>query len=94
MVENVELGGHYPDMVKRRSKGTDYAEVGHMLDNGLPEARERVKLQTEINAMRPGDTMMFVDKTNSARRIHYRRGDSEVNKKGEPKSELFPPRVL
>jgi hypothetical protein len=76
-VENVELGGRYPDMVKYNPDGsTDYLEVGEMLQNGLPSARERVKLADEISALGENDTVTFVDKTDITRRITYRRGDN------------------
>jgi hypothetical protein len=76
-VENVELGGRYPDMVKYNPDGiTDYLEVGEMLQNGLPSARERVKLADEILALGENDTVTFIDKTDITRRITYRRGDN------------------
>ena len=75
-VENVELGGRYPDLVRYNVDGsTDYLEVGEMLQNGMPEARERVKLADEIPALRKSDTVTFVDKMDTSRRITYRRGD-------------------
>jgi len=78
IIENVELGGRYPDGISPRhnaSGGTDYYEVGKMLENGLPEARERVKLGDEVAALGPNDTVTFVDRSNPARRITYRVGD-------------------
>ncbi|MCA1702445.1 MAG: hypothetical protein LC808_03930, partial [Actinobacteria bacterium] len=78
-VETVELGGHYPDGIgnKPNSKGgQSYYEVGKMLKRGAPEARERKKLQKEIDALGSNDTITFVDKTNPANRIIYKRGDS------------------
>lgn len=75
-VENIELGGRYPDMVRYNEDGSvDYVEVGEMLQNGMPEARERVKLVSEIAALSEIDTVIFIDKMNTARRIVYRRGD-------------------
>jgi len=75
IVENVQLGGRYPDGIRPRPNahgGTDYFEVGRMLDNGLPEARERVKLVDELRALHPKDTVTFVDRSNPVRRITYR----------------------
>jgi len=43
-VENVELGGRYPDMVRYADGRIDYLEVGEMLQSGMPSARERTKL--------------------------------------------------
>ena len=77
--EDVRLGNRYPDGVASQPNpagGRDYFEVGKMLENGIPEARERVKLQEEIDALAPNDTITFVDKTNTANRITYRSGDS------------------
>jgi hypothetical protein len=80
-VENVELGGHYPDMIRPNSNGgMDYAEVGIMLQNGLPEARERAKLAEEIASLGPNDIIVFVDRSDPNRRIVYRFGD-DVNTK-------------
>jgi len=75
IVENVQLGGRYPDGIRARPNalgGTDYFEVGRMLKNGLPEARERVKLVDELRALRPGDTVTFVDRGSPVRRVTYR----------------------
>lgn len=75
-VENVNLGGKFPDGIRPNAAGgTDYFEVGGMTKGGLPEWRERGKLQIEIDALGPNDTMTFVDKTDRANRISYRRGD-------------------
>ena len=80
-VENVELGGRYPDMVRYNTDGSiDYVEVGEMLQNGMPEARERVKISEEIVALRQNDTVTFVDKMDIARRITYRLGDDVETK--------------
>jgi Domain of unknown function (DUF4157) len=78
-VENVELGGRYPDGISPRKNpagGRDYYEVGTMNENGLPQARERTKLADEIPALGPNDTVTFVDKNNIGRRITYRPGDN------------------
>lgn len=76
-VENVELGGRYPDGVRPNAAGgTDYFEVGKMNNNGLPEARERLKIADEIPALGPNDTVTFVDKNDISRRITYRPGDT------------------
>ena len=87
IVENVELGGRYPDGVSpgpNARGGTDYYEVGTMLKRGMPEARERVKLADEIPALGPDDTVTFVDKSNPARRITYRPGDNVETKSLPP----------
>jgi hypothetical protein len=79
IVENVELGGRYPDGVDPNLNpkgGTGYYEVGKMLDSGIPEARERVKIGDEIKAMGPNDTVTFVDKTNPAKRVTYGKGST------------------
>ena len=84
-VENVELGGRYPDGVKPNpAGGTDYFEVGKMNNNGLPESRERIKIDDEIPALGPKDTVTFVDKTDTARRVTYLPGDT-ITKKGPVK---------
>lgn len=80
-VENVELGGRYPDLVRYNPDGSiDYAEVGEMLQNGMPQARERAKLANEISALGENDTVTFVDKMDITRRITYRRGDDVETK--------------
>jgi hypothetical protein len=63
-------------MVKPNTRGgKDYAEVGQMLKNGRPEARERLKLAEEVKALGENDTITFVDKNDITRRVTYRRGD-------------------
>ncbi|WP_017720734.1 hypothetical protein [Kamptonema formosum] len=80
-VENVELGGRYPDMVRYNADGsTDYLEVGEMLQSGMPEARERAKIADEILALGETDTVAFVSKMDITRRITYRRGDDVETK--------------
>lgn len=80
-VENVELGGRYPDMVRYNANGSiDYVEVGEMLQNGMPEARERIKIAEEILALGENDTVTFVDKMDITRRITYRPGDDVETK--------------
>ncbi len=75
-VENVKLGNRFPDGIRVNGKGgADYFEVGKMLQNGKPEARERIKLQEEIDVLRPNDTITFVDKVDPSRRVTYRLGD-------------------
>jgi hypothetical protein len=62
-VENVNLGGKFPDGVRPNDAGgTDYFEVGGTTQGGLPEARERAKLAQEQPALGPNDTLQFVDK--------------------------------
>ena len=62
-VENVNLGGKFPDGVRPNDAGgTDYFEVGGSTQGGLPEARERAKLAQEHPALGPNDTLQFVDK--------------------------------
>jgi hypothetical protein len=83
-VENVELGGRFPDGINPKPNaagGRDYYEVGTMNQNGLPESRERLKLADEIPALGPNDTVTFVDKNDISRRIVYRPGDN-VTKAG------------
>ncbi|WIX99169.1 DUF4157 domain-containing protein [Amycolatopsis mongoliensis] len=81
-VENVNLGGHFPDGIRPKPEGgNDYFEVGKMLNKGIPEARERGKLQKEIDALGHGETITFVDKTDGVRRITYRKGDKVDLKK-------------
>jgi hypothetical protein len=76
-VENVRLGDHYPDMVRPNAKGgTDYVEVGKMLKKGIPEARERTKLSNELKSLKKNDTMTFIDKNDTSRRISYNPGHS------------------
>ncbi len=77
-VENIKLGGRYPDMVRTNLKGgIDYAEVGQMLESNVPESRERLKLIDEILALKKNDTITFFDKNNIQNRITYRAGDLE-----------------
>jgi len=80
-VENLELGGRYPDMIKYNAdNGIDYVEVGEMLLNGMPQARERAKLADEISALSENDTVTFVDKKDINRRITYRKSDDVETK--------------
>ena len=80
-VENVELGGRYPDMVRYNLEGSiDYIEVVEMLQNGMPEARERFKIADEIPALGEKDSVTFVDKMDISRRISYYRGDDVETK--------------
>ncbi|MGA9379969.1 MAG: hypothetical protein WBV73_14500 [Phormidium sp.] len=80
-VENVKLGSRYPDMVRYNFDGsTEYIEVGEMLQNGMPEAREREKITDEISALEANDTVTFVDKMDINRRITYRQGDNVETK--------------
>ncbi len=82
-VENVKLGGRFPDGVGKSPNtagGKDYFEVGKMLQSKMPEARERTKLQDQINALGPTDTITFVSKENPAHRITYRAGDDVTTK--------------
>ncbi|HYJ38798.1 MAG TPA: hypothetical protein VEV87_09285, partial [Chitinophagaceae bacterium] len=88
IVENVELGGRYPDGVdpKPNAKGgKSYFEVGKMLESGIPEARERVKIGDEIKAMGSKDTVTFVDKADTARRVTYNKGSTPES----PSSRTF-----
>lgn len=90
IVEDVELGGRYPDgvdPVPNAAGGTNYYEVGEMLKNGIPEARERVKIADEINAMKPNDNIIFVDKTNVNNKAIYGKGSTPDN----PTSRTFTP---
>lgn len=90
IVENVELGGRYPDGVDPRPNslgGKGYFEVGKMLESGIPEARERVKIADEIKAMGPKDTVTFVDKTDVSKRVIYQKGSTPDN----PTSRTFNP---
>ncbi len=80
-VENVEVGGRYPDLVRYNPDSSiDYAEVGEMLQNGMPQARERAKLANEISALGENDTVTFVDKMDITQRITYQRGDDVETK--------------
>jgi hypothetical protein len=88
IVENVEVGGRYPDGIDPKPNamgGKSYFEVGKMLESGIPEARERVKIGDEIKAMGPNDTVTFVDKTNPAKRVTYTKGSTPDN----PTSKTF-----
>lgn len=90
IVENVELGGRFPDGVdpKPNAKGgTSYFEVGKMLEGGIPEARERIKIADEIKAMGPKDTVTFVDKSEMSKRVTYEKGSTPEN----PTSRTFKP---
>ncbi|HEY0641231.1 MAG TPA: hypothetical protein VGD67_26685 [Pseudonocardiaceae bacterium] len=82
-VENVRLGGRFPDGVATKPNaagGKAYFEVGKMLQSRMPEARERTKLQDQINALGPSDTITFVSKENPGDRITYRAGDDAATK--------------
>ncbi|CAG0986641.1 hypothetical protein METP2_02314 [Methanosarcinales archaeon] len=88
IVENVELGGRYPDGVDPRPNalgGKGYYEVGKMLESGIPEARERIKIADEIKAMGPNDTVTFVDKSDVTKRVIYQKGSTPEN----PTSKTF-----
>jgi hypothetical protein len=84
IVENVEIGGRYPDGVRAKPKqeggGFEYYEVGTMLKKGTPEARERVKIEDELKAINNNDSIIFVDKNNTSKRITYSKGDSTNSK--------------
>jgi len=91
IVENVEIGGRYPDGVDPNPNpqgGKGYFEVGKMLESGIPEARERVKIADEIKAMGPNDTVTFVDKTDVSRRVTYAKGSTPES----PTSRTFVPK--
>jgi uncharacterized protein (DUF433 family) len=49
-----------------------------MLQNGIPEARERLKIADEIPALGEKDSVTFVYKMDISRRISYYRGDDTV----------------
>ncbi|WP_211221696.1 eCIS core domain-containing protein [Spirosoma panaciterrae] len=88
IVENVELGGRYPDGIDPKLNpqgGRSYFEVGKMLESGIPEARERIKIADEIKAMENNDTVTFVDKTSPSKRITYTKGSTPEN----PTSRTF-----
>ena len=90
IVENVEVGGRYPDGVDPKLNpqgGKSFFEVGKMLDNGIPEARERVKIADEIKGMGPNDSVTFVDKGDVAKRVTYTKGSTPEN----PTSRTFTP---
>lgn len=90
IVENVELGGRYPDGIDPKlnpTGGKNYFEVGKMLESGIPEARERIKIADEIKAMGPNDTVTFVDKTDVTKRVTYAKGSTPEN----PTSRSFVP---
>jgi hypothetical protein len=68
------------DGVKPNAKGgTDYLEVDDMNANGLPSAKIRSKLKSEVEALKPNDSLEFWDKNDPSRRIRYEAGeDSSV----------------
>ena len=55
--------------------GKAYLEVDEMLDRGIPAAHMRPKLEAEIQALKPGEDLVFVDKVDPTRRITYHHGD-------------------
>jgi hypothetical protein len=61
---------------KNDAGGTDYLEVDKINKNGLPPKDMRDKLKAEIQAMKPGDTLEYWDKTDPSRRIRYKHGDA------------------
>ena len=67
---------NYVDMIKSNSRGgTDFVEVDSILKNGLPTAAYRRKIETEISALGPNDTLVYIDKADLSRRIVYNYGD-------------------
>jgi hypothetical protein len=88
IVEDVNVGGRYPDGVKpgpNPKGGTDYYEVGKMLKEGIPESRERIKIDDEIKGMGDNDTVTFVDSANPAKRVTYTKGSTAK----KPSSKTF-----
>jgi hypothetical protein len=89
-VENVQLGTrvdkgktvrNFVDMVKTDANGnTQYMEVDHMLKSGQPNARYRRKLQTMIDALKPNESLIFVDSKDPSKRILYHLGDDASTK--------------
>lgn len=83
-VENVNLGGRFPDGVRdNTSGGTDYFEVGATTQGGLPESRERKKIAEELGVLGPNDTLQFVDKKAPEEEnwIKYSAGDDPHSKR-------------
>ncbi len=88
IAENIKLGSRYPDGVSPTPNpkgGKDYFEVGKMLKDKIPESRERIKIQEEIDAMGQNDTITFVDSANPANRVTYTKG----SKADAPSSRTF-----
>ena len=89
IVENVEVGGRFPDGVSPKPNtqgGKDYYEVGTMLKKGIPQSRERVKIEDELKAFGKNDSVTFVDKNDPSKRITYKKGDSTDSKTLDPDS--------
>jgi len=77
--KNPRTGETEANMVdgKRSNKngGTDYLEVDDINKNGLPRSEMRTKLKSEIEALKPGDTLEYWDKKDPSRRIRYQYGE-------------------
>ncbi len=80
--ETVQLGSrlngqaNMVDMYRANGLGgIDYVEVDNILQNGLPIARTRPKLVSELGALGANDTLLYVDKADSSRRITYSSGE-------------------
>jgi hypothetical protein len=74
-IESVALGDRYPDMRKQIGDGTyEYVEVGKMNLDGIPCAREAVKLKEEIPHLDEGEKLTFVG--SDGRRVTYKSGES------------------
>ncbi|MFY0578726.1 hypothetical protein ACN28S_34525 [Cystobacter fuscus] len=77
-VETVSLNGKYVDLIRNdnASGGTDYVEVDSILKKGTPIKRLRDKLKIELGAIKEGDKLIYVDKSDSSKRIIYEYGEN------------------
>lgn len=81
--EKVQLGKrpdgtvNHVDMVRTDAAGNQhFAEVDHILQNGRPPAGQMDKIQSEVGALKPGQTLTWIDMNDPSRRITYNYGDN------------------
>ncbi|WP_232293085.1 SH3 domain-containing protein [Stigmatella aurantiaca] len=74
--ETTVLNGKYVDLIKPNEKGgIDYVEVDALLKKGTPIKRLREKLKIELDGLKEGDRLIYIDKLDPAKRIIYEHGE-------------------
>ncbi|WP_233587951.1 SH3 domain-containing protein [Corallococcus sp. CA049B] len=75
--ETTALNGKYVDLTRpNKNGGTDFVEVDAMLKKGIPIKRLRDKLKIELDGLKKGDRLIYVDKLDPGKRILYEYGES------------------
>lgn len=65
------------DMVKTDAAGNrHFGEVDHILPSGRPPAGAMDKIESEVGALKPGQTLTWFDMNDPSRRITYNYGDN------------------